>query len=134
MVALSALAQRWTLEKLERGGHTVEKLMVAPTPISPFTRDVVFSTPSSYRHGSLSLWPSPELTLSPEEMPRNESAPLVSRALGMPEVRGFAAWARFPWAEIEEEPKDFRVTLRDARYARSRRSDGFGTAVVLLLR
>ncbi len=31
---------------------------------------------------------------------------------------------------IEEDPLRFRVTLRDARYARSRRSDGFGTAAL----
>jgi len=134
MVALSALAQRWTLEKLEKDGHTVEKLMVGPTPMSPFTRDVVFSTSSSYRHGTLSIGASMRLNLSPEVIPRNESSPLASRALGLPEVRGFATWARFPWAEIEEEPHGFRVTLRDARYARRRRSDGFGTAVVFLRR
>lgn len=134
MVASSALARRWTLEKLEKEGHDVERLMVGPTPMSPFTRDVVFSTPSSYRFGSLSLWLSPKLTLSPEEIPRNEDSPLVVRALRQREVRGFAAWARFPWAEIVEEPEGFRVTLRDARYARSPRGGGFGTAVVLLRR
>ncbi len=134
MVALSALAHRWTLEELRENGHTVEKLMVAPTPISPFTRDVAFSTRSSYRHGSLSLWPSPKLTISPEAISRNEDSPLAIRALRQPEVRGFAVWARFAWADVVEEPEGFRVTLRDARYARSRRSDGFGTAVVLLRR
>ena len=134
MVASSTLAHRWTLEKLVKDGHTVEKLMVGPTPMSPFTRDVVFSTPSSYRHGSLSAGTSIDLTLSPEVIPRNEGAPLAVRALAAPELRGFAIWARFPWAEIEEEPHGFRVTLRDARYARSRRSDGFGTAVVFLPR
>jgi inner membrane protein len=134
MVALSALAHRWTLSKLREDRLPVQKLMVAPTPISPFTRDVVFATPTSYRHGSLSLWPSPKLILSPEVIPRNEDSPLASRALRQHEVRGFAIWARFPWAEVVEEPEGFRVTLRDARYARSRRSDGFGTAVVFLPR
>jgi inner membrane protein len=100
--------------------------------MSPFSRDVVFSTPSSYRFASLSLWLSPKLTLSPEVIPRNEGSPLVVRALRQQQVRGFAAWVRFPWAEIVEEPEGFRVTLRDVRYARSRRSDGFGTAVVFL--
>jgi len=134
MVALSGLLHRWTREKLEKDGHSVEKLMVGPAPMSPFTRDVVFSTPSSYRHGSLSAGTSMRLTLSPEVIPRNDGAPLAVQALAAPEVRGFAVWARFPWAEVEEQPDGFRVTLRDARYARSPRSDGFGTAVVFLRR
>jgi inner membrane protein len=134
MVAMSAIAHRWTLGKLEKEGFGVEKLMVGPTPMSPFTRDIVFSTPTSYRHGSLSAGASIALTLSPDVIPRNEDSPVVVRALRQSEVRGFAVWARFPWAEIEEEPEGFRVTLRDARYARSPRGDGFGTAVVFLRR
>jgi inner membrane protein len=133
MVALSSFAHRWTREKLEADGHEVEKLMVAPRPMSPFTRDVVFATPSSYRYGSLTLGPSIELSLSSEEIERNESSPLAVRALGRPEVRGFALWARFPWVEIEEEPEGFRVTLKDARYSRRWTGDsGFGSAVVFL--
>jgi inner membrane protein len=134
MIALAALGHRWTREKLEEDGHTVEELMVGPTPMSPFTRDVVLSTPSTYRHGSLSLLPSMKLKLSSEVITRNENAPIVLRALGERDVRGFAIWARFPWAEVVEEPEGFRVTLRDFRYARSGTSDGFGTAVVFLRR
>ncbi|HJS75553.1 MAG TPA: metal-dependent hydrolase [Vicinamibacteria bacterium] len=134
MVALSAYGRRWSLETLRAEGHDVRKIMVGPTPVTPFTREVVFATESSYRYGSLALWPSPRLTLAPEEIPRNEASPLVTRALREPEVRGFAVWARFPWASIEEEPDHIRITLRDARYARFPRSEGFGTAVVFLPR
>ncbi len=132
MVALAAYARRWTLETLRADGHDVEGIMVGPTPMNPFTRDVVFSTKSSYRHGSLSIGPSMRLTLSSESIARNEATPLAVRALEAPEVRGFATWARFPWASIEEEPAGVRVTLRDARYARLPQSEGFGTAVVFL--
>jgi inner membrane protein len=134
MVALSDAAHRWALERLRVEGLAVEQLMVATTPITPFTKEVVAATPSGYRHGSLSILPSMRLTLSPEVIPRNEDSPLVIRALQQPEVRGFTTWARFPWAEIVEEPEGFRVFLRDARYARSLRSDGFGTAAVFLPR
>jgi inner membrane protein len=133
MVALSSAARRWTLAELRERGVDVERLMVAPTPMTPFRRDVVASTPSSYRYGSLSLWPPVALTLSPEAIPRIDDSPLMVRALQEPDARGFATWARFPWAEVDEEPAGFRVTLRDARYAR-RGSDGFGTAVVFLPR
>jgi inner membrane protein len=133
MVALSSSAQRRTLAELKAVGLEVERLMVAPRPMTPFTRDVVAATPSSYRYGSHSFWPKARLTLSPEEIPRTDDSPLMRAALEEREVRGFAIWARFPWAEIVEEPQGFRVTLRDARYAR-RGSDGFGTAVVFLPR
>jgi inner membrane protein len=132
MVALSSLARRWTLERLEEDGHEVETLMVGPTPMSPFIKDVVFSTPSSYRHGSLSLGGSMRIALSPDVIPRNETDPLALRALAAHEARGFAAWARFPWAEVAEQPDGARVILRDARYARGRESAGFGTAAVFL--
>jgi inner membrane protein len=132
MVALSAAAHRWTLRELHARGFTVESLMVGPAPISPFTRDVVFSTSSEHRHGTLSIGSRMGLAVLPDSFPRNMDSPLVARALHEPAVRGFATWARFPWAEIEQEQNGFRVTLRDARYARSRNSSGFGTAVVFL--
>jgi inner membrane protein len=134
MISLSGYARSWTLRKLRAEGHDVREIMVGPTPITPFARDVVFATPSSYRHGALALGLPSELTVSSEEIPRNDDSPLAARALQDPEVRGFAVWARFPWASIEEEPDGFRVTLRDARYARLPRSEGFGTAVVYLPR
>jgi hypothetical protein len=132
MVALSIFSRSFTLRALEREGHVVEKLMVAPTPISPFTKDVVFSTESSYRYGSLSLWPSMRLRLSEEVIGRNETSPVVRRALAEREVRGFAGWARFPWGEVIEGEEAFRVILRDARYARILGSRGFGSAEVIL--
>lgn len=133
MVALSSTAHRWTLTELSGRGLVVERLMVAATPMSPFTREFVAATPSSYRYGRHSFWPPIGLTLSPEEIPRTEDSTVMVRALRQPDVRGFSIWARFPWAEVVEEPEGLRVTLRDARYAR-RQSDGFGTAVVFLPR
>ncbi|HEY7700598.1 MAG TPA: metal-dependent hydrolase [Vicinamibacteria bacterium] len=133
-LALTSAARLFTLAELRRDGLDVEKLMVGPTPMTPFTRDFVAATPSSYRHGSISIWPSMRLTLSPDEIQRTEDSPLMVRALKEREVRGFAIWARFPWAEVEEGPEGFRVTLRDARYSRYPGSEGFGTAVVVLPR
>jgi inner membrane protein len=133
-LALSSAARRFTLAELRREGLDVEKLMVGPTPMTPFTREVVAATPSSYRYGSVSIWPSMRLTLSPEAIPRNEDSPLMVRALQARDVRGFGIWARFPWAEVAEEPEGFRITLRDARYSRYPGSQGFGTAAVFLPR
>lgn len=133
MVTLSLSAHRATLAELSRQGVDAKRVMVGPTPMNPVQRDVVVETPTSYRTGTLELWPSFRLVLNPTAIPRPNGSPLVARALRAPQVRGFANWARFPWAEVEEEPDGYRVYLGDARYSRARRQ-GFGTAVVFLPR
>jgi inner membrane protein len=132
LVALSAFARLWTFERLTSEGYQVEELMVGPTPMTPFAREVVFSTPSTYRHGSLAIGSSMNLTVSPESIARTDDSPYMARALREPQVKGFAIWARFPWAEVLEEPEGIRVILRDARYRPFSRRSGFGTAVVVL--
>jgi hypothetical protein len=108
--------------------------MVGPMPMTPLTKDVVVKTPDNYRFGTFTFWPSMTLVLTDETLPRMERSPIVTRALAQPEVRGFANWARFPWAEVIEEPEGYRVIFRDARYVRNRTPDGFGTAVVFVPR
>jgi inner membrane protein len=133
MVTLSLSAHRAALSELARQGVEAENVMVGPTPMSPFQKDVVVATPSSYRYGTLELWPSFRLVLSPEEIPRGNDSALIARALREPKVRGFANWARFPWGEVEERPDGYTVYLGDARYSRGR-GEGFGTATVFLPR
>lgn len=133
MVTLSLSAHRAAVAELTRRGIDVSRVMVGPTPMNPFQRDVVVETPTSYRTGTLELWPSFRLALAPTAIPLPTDSPLVSRALEAPQVRGFANWARFPWGDVEEETDGYRVTLGDARYSRVR-GRGFGTAVVFLPR
>ncbi|MGH9323544.1 MAG: metal-dependent hydrolase [Vicinamibacteria bacterium] len=132
LLGISAAAHRFTLAELERRGVEVSSLMVGPRPITPFVKDVVAETPESYRYGVLTLWPWKTLHLSKDAIPRPQPGPIVKRALEQTEVRGFASWARFPWAEAIEEPDRYRVILRDARYVRRGDDDGFGAAVVSL--
>jgi inner membrane protein len=134
MVAIAVTARRLTLGELRRYGIEVESLMVGPMPMTPLTKDVVVKTPDNYRFGTFSFWPSTNLVLADETLPRMERSSIVTRALARPEVRGFANWARFPWAEVIEEPEGDRVIFRDARYIRSREPNGFGAAVVFLPR
>jgi inner membrane protein len=133
MVVLSRSAHRATVAELTRRAVAPESVMVGPTPMNPFRRDVVVATESSYRYGTLSLWPSFQLTLAPTAIPRRQSTAVVARALEAPQVRGFANWARFPWAEVEERPEGYVVYLGDARYSRGR-GEGFGSAVVFVPR
>ncbi|MGH9461384.1 MAG: hypothetical protein ACRD1X_09210 [Vicinamibacteria bacterium] len=133
LVALGAYARSESRRALEQRGLTVERLMVGPRPMTRVVKDVVAATPEGYRHGTVRLWPSFRLELAPGVIPRPDGDPLAARALEAPEVRGFATWARFPWAEVETHAEGHRVYLRDARYVRDK-SGGFGTAVVFLHR
>jgi hypothetical protein len=74
------------------------------------------------------------LTLAEDAIPRTERSPIVARALAQPQVRGFANWSRFPWAEVNEDPEGYRVVLHDARYSTPRSGDGFATAAVFVPR
>lgn len=131
MMALSSFARRAALAEATARGLDVQEAMVGPRPITPFERDVVLQTRESYRYGTLRLLPSPRLELEDDVIPRIDDSPFVARALADPDVRGFANWARFPWAAIEEVPDGVRVHLKDARYTRGR-GVGFGSATVFL--
>lgn len=135
MVALSLYAHRAALRELARQGIEARSVMVGATPMSPFRKEVVVATPSSYRYGTLELWPpsSVRLVLDPTAIPRPDGSALIARALRDPRVRGFANWARFPWGEVEEAPEGYRVYLGDARYSRGT-GEGFGSVVLFLPR
>ena len=129
MLASSQYANYAVAKELASNGLRVEKLMVGPTPISPFVRDVVAQMPDGYRYGTVRLLPEFELDLSPDSLPLLPQTQAVSIAAASPRVRGFINWARFPFSETEESEAGFTVHFLDARYTRSRRS-GFGSASV----
>ncbi len=129
MLALSLYASYAVAEALASNGLRVEKLMVGPSPVTPFLRDVVAQTPDGYRYGTVRLLPQFELELSPDSLPLLPQTRLIRIATASPRVRGFMNWARFPSSEIEVSEGGFTVYLLDARYSRSRRI-GFGGARV----
>jgi inner membrane protein len=122
-------ARREVLDAFAAQGIPVDELMVAPVPVTPFVRDVVAQTPEGYRHGRAYLWPNFTLALAPETVPLLEDSALVREAIASPEVRGFVNWARFPFAQVEENAEGYTVYLSDARYTRARGA-GFGSARV----
>jgi inner membrane protein len=129
MLSSARYGRHMVVRELTRQGFDVVDLMVGPVPVNPFVRDVVVSTPSSYRYGSLELLPQMELHLEPREIPRPQESQLHEEALGLPNVRGFMNWVRFPFLDLEETPSGCVVHIMDARYTRAR-SRGFGAAAV----
>lgn len=126
---LTRYAHRGVLDEMTARGITVEAIMVAPVPVTPFIRDVVVQTPEGYRYGRADLWPQFELELATRRVPLLEDSPVVRAAIASPTVRGFMNWARFPFAEVEETSSGYMVYLSDARYTRTRGA-GFGSARV----
>lgn len=89
--------------------------MVAPLPITPFERYVVYESGDRYGSGSLEAFP-PRLRLHAVSFSAGPVSPLHAAAARAPEGRVFLSWARFPWfAEVCEEGRP-AVRLRDARY------------------
>ena len=129
MLATSQYASDAVAKALASRGLKVEKLMVGPTPVTPFVRDMVAQTPEGYRYGIVRLLPRFELELSPDSLPLLPQTRAVRIATSSPMVRGFMNWARYPFSEIEAGESGLTVHLLDARYARSRRI-GFGSARV----
>ena len=129
MLALSQYATYAVAQELDSSGLRVEKLMVGPTPITPFVRYVVAQTPDGYRYGTVRILPQFELQLSPDSLPLLAQTRAIRIAAASPRVRGFINWARFPFSETEASEAGFTVHFSDARYTRSRRI-GFGSASV----
>ncbi len=127
MYGTARYARSATEKSLADRGIQVEKIMVAAVPVTPFVKDVVAQTPQGYRYGKARLFPRFELELAPPTLPLLEESPAVQKAIASPNVRGFLNWARFPFADVEEDLSGFTVYLLDARYTRSR-SVGFGAA------
>lgn len=110
----------------------VEKLMVGPVPVTPFEREVVWSTPGQVHYGTFRWLPHPVFEDPGWSRPRRLDEPVVRAALTDPCIAGFAHWARFPFAaEIEPTPDGDVVHLLDARYARTLGAR-FGEASVLV--
>lgn len=131
MVGSTGVAAGWVRNELERRGIVdVGRLMVGPLPADPFRRDVLAEVPGGYRFGRLDLLRPGTLEMHSRllEIPDSPVMDVTYRAY---EVRGAVDWMRFPFAEIQEGPDGYTVYLLDARYVR-RRTDGFGSAVLLL--
>ena len=68
-------------------------------------------------------------------IPREKPNAIVRRAMESEQVRGFVAWMRFPYWELEETAEGWLVVLKDLRYViPGQRSMGIGRAEVRVAR
>ncbi|CAN5692542.1 hypothetical protein BH23GEM6_BH23GEM6_25680 [soil metagenome] len=104
-------------------------IMAGPVPINPFQREVVVSDGQTYRFGTITWRPMPDLRMESHILERNDDHPLARAAAHNPAARDFLVWSRFPFFTIEEDGTGTRVILDDARYSTGRRRS-FAAVVV----
>ena len=118
MMALSSLTRARVVDELRTSLGNVPTVMIAPVPVNPFRRDVLYDAGDRYVLGAIDAL-RPSSTFRTEgEIPKGRDDSAVAAALSRPEVRRFLAWSRFPFFEVQRDASGVRVRAADARYAR----------------
>jgi inner membrane protein len=131
-VAARGIARR---ELNALGGPPVERIMVAPRPLTPFVRQIVAQQGERYRVGSFRWLRTPHVeAASMRSYPRPRlDDPMLLAARSETLGRRFLGWARFPIVQVEPNPGGGSlVHLIDLRYA-DRADAGFGSITVPVL-
>jgi len=116
-MAASSVLGRVVVERQARaaGGAPAQRVMVAPEPVQPFTRDVVRDLGDAYEVGRLT-WSVPPRYVSSRAPFANGLARAPAReAARDPHARDFLSWSRFPYADVSAAGDSVR--FEDARYA-----------------
>jgi inner membrane protein len=119
LMLASNAAGRWlVLTQLRAEGRRVERLMIYPAPVDPFTRVVMYDVGPRIGIGRLSWLPLPRFAPDREWLDKNADDPAAQVAAVAPEGRRFLRWARFPIFVIERHVDAVVVRIDDARFAR----------------
>jgi len=101
--------------------------MVGPSPLWPFSRQVIVDAGDHYEYGTFS-WSQRAVAFVPERIRKNSDAPEVAAARKDNNIRAFLVWARFPFWTIEPTPSGTRVTVSDMRFPGR---NGFAASTIL---
>lgn len=116
MLGSSSAARSLVLDSWSRDhGDAPSAVMVGPTPVVPFLREVIIDGGDHYETGRFS-WLTAGMRLDPGVVQKHEDRPEISRARDVPHVRAFLSWSRFPYWELQEERTGTRVTVKDMRF------------------
>ncbi len=134
MVVSGMAARSIARQELEAsGGAPVERLMVGPRPLTPFTRQVVAAQGERYQVGTFRWFARPHVQ-GVHSFPRPRSDdPVLAAARATMRGRRFLGWARFPTVQAEPGAGGTRLHLIDLRYA-ERPGAGFGSVTIAATR
>ena len=134
MLISGVLARGIARRELTALGGPVERLMVAPRPLTPLVRQVVAVRGERYQVGTFRWGETPHVaTASLRTFPRPAPGdPMLEAARQQPLGRRFLGWARFPTMQTDTNAAgQVLVHLIDLRYA-DRPGAGFGSVTVRL--
>jgi inner membrane protein len=111
-------------------GEALSQVMIGPLPANPFYREVLAVSDTHYYGLHVSVFNHDMIQERFKPVPIPKPDPIIARALGNPEIRGFVNWMRFPFYEVQELADGYRVVIRDLRYVRpdQDRVSGIGMA------
>jgi len=135
--ALCALACFWGLRDVAHRrvlgylqGHTYGDentlhLGAFPSPFNPFAWTAVVETDTAYNVLPASALASDVDPRSAELFHKPQESPALDSALKTHTGRVFMDFARFPWAQVDENEEGFDVQIRDLRFYSSAGGGGF---------
>jgi inner membrane protein len=130
MGVVSALLRDQVADRLGLGRNPGRRvLMVAPVPLWPHVREVIWRDGDSYRIGRTSLLAAGAVTETEPPIPIGGGEPEAELVLSDPEMAGFLDWSRFPFFTVERSATGLEVTAADARYSR-RAAKGWASVTV----
>jgi len=117
VMAVSSWLGRRFVERqaIAAGSPPALRVMVAPNPVTPYTRSVVRDMGLWYERGTLILSRNALYVAQGDPIVKTTNAATLTAA-ATPSGRQFASWSRFPFAEITTDDS-VRVRFDDARYA-----------------
>jgi inner membrane protein len=116
-MGLTAQLARGIVADAWRAAYGVQprSVMVGPLPITPFQREIIVDAGSYYVTGTF-RWLSTRVTFDPTVTQKSEHDPRAAHARGLPPVRGFLVWSRFPYWTFDPAPNGTQVTVGDMRF------------------
>lgn len=96
-------------------GAAPRSLMVGPSPVTPFQRQVIVDAGMHYETGTLHWLPA-QVTFDAGQVPKNDTDPRVARAREAPHISAFLVWSRYPFWTLDLVPGGTRVTVSDMRF------------------
>jgi inner membrane protein len=96
-----------------------------PSPFNPFEWTGVVETDTTYNVLPASALESDVDPLTTRQFHKPQDSPAIEAALNTRTGRVFMDFARFPWAETEQNEEGFDVQIRDLRYYTSLGGGGF---------
>jgi inner membrane protein len=116
MCVSARLARDVVLEEWRTArGAEPRSLMVGPSPITPFRRQVIVDAGTHYETGTFDWFPA-QVSFDSGRVPKNDSDPRVAEAREASNIRSFLVWSRFPFWTLEAVPGGTRVTVGDMRF------------------